>query len=103
MLRQAHNSPKLKRLKRRLQIPQYAAVGLLESLWHMTSEPAPRADIGRWSNEDIAAQLEWDPKVHADYLIEALVACGWLDEHPAQRLVVSPQLRQAFETEEDSL
>ena len=86
MLRQAHNSPKLKRLKRRLQLPQYAVVGLLESLWHMASTQAQRGDIGKWSNEDIAAQLEWGGDETA--LIEALVGCGWLDEHPEHRLVV---------------
>ena len=86
MLRQAHNSPKLKRLKRRLQIPHYAAVGILESLWHMASTQAQRGDIGKWSDEDIAAQLEWEGDETT--LIEALVGCGWLDEHPEHRLVV---------------
>ena len=86
MLRQAHNSPKLKRLKRRLQIPQYAAVGLLESLWHMTATQAPRGDIGKWSDEDIAANLEW-PGDETE-LIEVLVGCGWLDEDPEHRLIV---------------
>lgn len=86
MLRQAQSSPKLKRLKRRLRIPQYAAVGILESLWHMTATQAPRGDIGKWSDEDIAANLEWEGDETA--LIEALAGCGWLDEHPEHRLVV---------------
>ena len=86
MLRKAHESPKLKRLKRRLQIPQYQVVGLLESLWHMTATQAPRGDIGKWSNEDIAAHLEWAG--NETELIEALVGCGWLDTDPRHRLLV---------------
>ena len=86
VLRRAHTSPKLKRMKHRLKVTQYEAVGILESLWHMTATQAPRGDIGKWSNEDIAAQLEWagDEKV----LIDALVACGWLDRDPEHRLLV---------------
>ena len=86
MLRTAHNSPKLKRLKRRLQIPQYAAVGLLESLWHMTATQAQRGDIGKWDDADIASQIEWEGD--EGELIAAFVECGWLDEHPEHRLVV---------------
>ena len=88
MLRQAHNSPKLRRLKAVLRIPQYQATGLLTELWHMTATQAIRGDIGKWTNFDIAAFLEWegDP----DDLVNALVECGWVDEHPDHtiRLVI---------------
>ena len=86
MLRRAHTSPKLKRLKRHLGIPQCMAVGVLECLWHMAATEAPRGDIGRWSNEEIAVALEWPGE--ADELVDALVECRWLDRDPRHRLLV---------------
>lgn len=77
---------KLKRLKRRLQIREYQAVGILEMLWLLTSREAPHGDIGRLENEDIAAFMEWEGD--EDELIAALVASRWLDEHPEHRLLV---------------
>jgi len=77
---------KFKKLKMRLNLPYWQAVGLLESLWLFTSSDCPRGDIGRYSNEDISAAIEWqgDP----EELISALVASGWLDESENHRLVV---------------
>lgn len=77
---------KFKVLKRRLGLPFYRAVGLLESLWWVTTNNAPAGDIGRLSNEEIAASLEWenDP----DELIQTLIDCGWIDTHDDHRLVV---------------
>lgn len=79
--------PKFLRLKRRLKLPTWGAVGVLESLWHLTASLARDGAIGsRFTNEDIANYLDWqdDP----DHLILALVEAGWLDEHPDHRLVV---------------
>lgn len=77
---------KLKRLVRALKVPQYAAVGILESLWHLTAREAPEGNIGKLSNEDIAAWIDWQGD--ADGLIAALVTAGWLDEIQVDRLVV---------------
>ena len=52
--------PKLKLLARLLKLPPYAAVGLLESLWHLTAEQHPRGDVGRWRDELIAEGVGWD-------------------------------------------
>lgn len=79
--------PKLMRLKRRLNLQTWGAVGVLESLWHFASMHAKDGAIGRsYSNEDIANSLDWmgDP----DELIRGLVSSGWLDECVVNRLVV---------------
>ena len=80
------SSIKFKRLKRRLALPHWQVVGLLESLWSVTRQSAPRGDIGRFSDEDIAASIEWDGD--ESELISTLVESGFLDRCPTHRLVV---------------
>lgn len=80
---------KFKKLKRKLGLDLWGTVGVLESLWQATYANASDGAIGRLTNEDIAASLEWhgDP----DALVDALVDCGWLDADPVPnrfRLVV---------------
>lgn len=77
---------KFKKLKRRLGLPEWQAIGLLESIWKLTRTSAQAGDIGRHSNEDIAAAIEYEGD--ADLMIEALVETGWLDTDPEYRLVV---------------
>ncbi len=84
-----HQTPELlkfRKLQRRLKIGKAHCVGLLELLWIETQRQAPRGDIGKFSNEDIAVLLEWegDP----DDLVAALVDYGWLDECSENRLIV---------------
>lgn len=79
--------PKMLKLARVLRVPRYAAVGLMETLWHYTAEFVPAGDIGRLDDQDIATALGWDPD-DAARLVGALVESRWLDEHPAHRLVV---------------
>jgi hypothetical protein len=67
------------RLKRTLGLTQYQAVGLLECLWHFTAHNTPDGGIGRYTDDDIAAVLEWEGA--ATDLIEALTQSGWLDRH----------------------
>jgi hypothetical protein len=78
--------PKLIQLAAELKIRKYAAVGLLELLWHMTAQFAPEGDVGRFQDSEISRQLDWlgDPP----RLIAALVNCRWLDKHPTKRLIV---------------
>jgi len=80
------SSIKFKRLKRRLSLPHWQVVGLLESLWSVTRQSAPRGDIGRFADEDIAASIEWDGD--ESELIATLVECGFLDRCGTHRLVV---------------
>lgn len=79
-------SIKFKKLKRTLKLKDWQVVGVLESLWMFACRNAPEGDVGRWSNEDIAAAMEWDGD--ADELIAALVNERWLDESEEHRLVI---------------
>lgn len=82
----APESMKFKRLQRRLQIGRKETVGILELLWLATAKNAPQGDIGRFSNEEIAIECDWEGD--HDELVAALVLCGWLDEHTECRLYV---------------
>lgn len=77
---------KFKKIQRRFQLPLWQAVGLLETLWKAAYRNTPEGDIGRLSNEEIAAAIEWAGD--ADELIQALVDTGWLDRDPTYRLLV---------------
>lgn len=77
------NHIKAQRLKRRLKVPLYQVVGILEMLWQVASHSAWRGDIGRISDEDIAAALEWEGD--ASELVAALHQAGWLDPDPQCR------------------
>ncbi len=86
MKRTALGCTKFRLLKRRLGLPDYALVGVLESLWHLAARETPRGDIGRLSDEAILVGIDYDGDGKA--LLEALVAEHWLDRHPTHRLVV---------------
>lgn len=77
---------KFKRTKRALGLPLWQAVGLIESVWMSAYQNAPAGDIGKMSNEDIAAAIEWEGS--PDELIAQLVKDGWLDEDEEFRLIV---------------
>lgn len=62
------------------------AVGVLESLWHVTAREAPQGDIGKLTDKTIAKLIGWtrDPEA----LINPLREHNWLDPHPVHRYVV---------------
>jgi len=80
------NHPKFKRLMRVLGIPEYQAIGLLEAVWLMTANSAWGGDLGKHSDEDIAATIDWrgDP----EKLVAALIETGWLDPVEDERRLV---------------
>lgn len=86
MKKDAISKHKFRVLKRRLAKPAYVVVGVLELLWLTTQISAAEGDIGRLSNEEIAAALEWEGD--ADQLIDTLVDCCWLDRDEEYRLIV---------------
>ena len=86
MMRKALGCTKMKRLCRNLDIRTYQAVGILESLWHLTANETPQGDIGKLSNEDIALAIDWIGD--EDKLIQSLVVSGWLDSSTIHRLIV---------------
>lgn len=73
-------------LKKLLKQPRYAVIGILEGLWYMTAANAPDGAIGKFSDIEIAAWLEWEGE--PSELINALVESRWLDRSPEHRLVV---------------
>ncbi len=77
---------KFKNLQRRLSLPLWQAVGLLECIWKVAYRNAPAGDIGRLPNEEIAAAIEWGGD--ADELIDALVATRWFDADETHRLLI---------------
>src|SRR5512139_2159760 len=77
---------KFRLLQRRLQLPSWQIKGLLTAIWHFTIENAPRGDIGRFTDEEIAVGIEYDGD--AAQLIEGLVSTRWLDRCRTYRLVV---------------
>ena len=77
---------KMKRLQRALGVPLYAAVGIMECLWHLTAREAPSGNVGKLSNEDIALAIDWTGD--SEVLVAALVTSGWIDESEEHRLVV---------------
>jgi len=74
------------RLSDLLNIEFALAVGIMELLWHYTARYAPRGDIGKWSNDDIARNVRW--RGNPDELVAGLVKAGWLDEDPEYRLII---------------
>lgn len=80
------DSMKFKKLQRRLRVSKCLTVGTLELLWLATAKSAPDGGIGRFTNEEIAIECDWDGD--PDELVTALLECGWLDQHADCRLVV---------------
>lgn len=85
-LRGVPEHPKFAALKAKLSLSKFEGMGLLETLWHFTGRYAPRGDIGRYSNSEIEAWLEW--KGAPDAAVDALTSCGWIDTHKKYRLVI---------------
>ena len=96
MKRDAINHTKLKKLSRLLDVPAYQAVGILESLWHLTGREAIRGDIGKLTDQDIAYAIDY--RGDETQLIESLVRCRWLDRHKRFRLLVHDWNEHADDT-----
>lgn len=89
MKAEALDHTKMARLQRSLKLARYEAVGILETVWQLTARQAPRGNIGKLTNDDIATFLGWPGgETEADQLVSVLVYSGWLDTHPHYRLVV---------------
>ena len=86
MKRSAWGCSKLRRLAGSLRLAPYAAVGILESLWHVTSREAPRGDIGKLSDKDIALAIGY--RGDAGRLLRSLEDTGWVDRSPLHRYVI---------------
>ncbi|MEP1642640.1 hypothetical protein, partial [Rhodopirellula bahusiensis] len=69
--------PKFRALMRMLCVPQYAAVGILESVWMLASQFADDGDLTRFTAEEIADYVAWGGD--AEKLLSVLIECRWLD------------------------
>ena len=85
-LRGALTHRKTRRLAQLLNTDPCYALGIVESLWHVTGEQAHNGAIGRMSNADIAMEMFYSGD--ADRLIEALLTAVFLEAHPEHRLIV---------------
>lgn len=86
MKRGTPRHPKVASLADIISVELFAAVGLLELMWHFTSEYAPAGDIGRHSDQAIARALHWRKNAHT--LVNGFVESRWLDKSDEYRLVV---------------
>lgn len=86
MKRGTPSHPKLLELARVLKISRPTAVGTIELLWQFTAQYTPAGDIGRYSDERIAAAVDWRRK--PETLISSMVTTGWLNHSEGSRLVV---------------
>jgi hypothetical protein len=77
----------------KLELSRWGAVGLLESLWHFTSEYAKQGDIGRFSDEQIAAAIDWQGD--SAQLVRALVETHWCDECTTSTLMCAPNAHES--------
>ena len=73
-------------LKKLLGLPKYHVIGLLEGLWYLTATNAPDGAIGKFSDIEIAAWLEWEGE--PEILVEAFIKAGFLDRCSEHRLVI---------------
>ena len=78
MKHQAINLVKFSSLSRRLGLPRCWTIGILEGLWLFAQTNARSGDLSRFSADDLAGWLEYPGD--AKELVDALVACSWLDE-----------------------
>lgn len=86
MKRGAPEHPKMADLARRLNVPRYVAVGVMECLWHWAAKYAPAGDVGKWGAAGLAEGLEWEGS--ADALVAALVGSRFVEDHPEHGLVI---------------
>jgi hypothetical protein len=84
--RGTYDHRKTKRLARRLGISQSHAYGILCRLWDVCEEQVPAGDIGHYSDDEIADEVDWTGDPGA--LTDALVETGWLDRHETYRLII---------------
>ena len=61
-------------------------MGYLEALWHFAGRYTPQGDIGKYSDAEIEAWIEW--RGEAGKLINSILLAGWLDSCNTHRLLV---------------
>jgi len=85
MLKSGLNHPKMLLLAKLLGEEVVTARGIMESLWQMTAELAPRGNIGKFSSDQIVSALHWrgiHSSLTVNEIMQAIVDAGFLDPHP---------------------
>lgn len=77
MKHQAINLVKFKMLSRKLRLPMWQAIGILEGVWLFAQHNARSGDLTQFGADGLAAWLEWDGD--AQELVAALIETHWLD------------------------
>lgn len=85
-LRAVIDHPKFARLKILLKLNKACTLGYLEGLWHFCGRYTPQGNIGKYSDADIEAWLEWDGEDGA--LIAAFIKARWIDNDQDHRLLI---------------
>jgi hypothetical protein len=104
MKRGAMDHPKLQHLCSLLNLEKFEAVGILETVWHFTAKYAPKGDIGRFTDEEIAKWVGWSRRsgqpgvTSGSRLVDALVTSRWVDRSEPHRLVVHDWADHADQT-----
>lgn len=78
--------PKFARLKVKIKANKSTTLGYLETLWQFVGRYTPQGNVGKYSDEEIEAWLEWDGEEGA--LVAAFIACGWIDVDDEHRLLI---------------
>lgn len=100
-LRAVVDHPKFFRLKVLLGLNKSCTLGYLEALWHFCGRFTPQGNIGKYSDADIEAWLEWNGEPGA--LIRAFKESRWLDESTAHRILVHDWHQHADDATKKSL
>lgn len=96
MKRGTPEHPKTIDLANRLNVPRYVAVGILESLWHFTSEFAPQGNIGKFTDAAIAGHIHWEKTCKE--LVTSLIEAKWVDKCAKHRLIIHDWNEHADQT-----
>ena|ERR1700722_14522659 len=86
MYKAVPDHPKFATFKAMLKLNKAAAVGYLELIWHFAARFTLGGNVGKFSDPEIEASVDWDGEPGA--LIAALVASRWFDRSDVHRLVV---------------
>jgi hypothetical protein len=88
MKRGAPYHPKMRALARILGMPLPWVVGSFEMLLHFTAQYAPRGDLGRYSNDELAEAGGWPAERRAAEYVQGLEAARFVDRSEAHRYIM---------------
>lgn len=100
-LRAVPGHPKFADLKAILKQPKGAVIGWLETMWHFTGQFTPQGNIGKYTDSQIEAWVEWDGEPGA--LIAAMVKARWIDRDTTHRLLVHDWAQHADKATKNAL